>query len=30
LEIVKAEVNSGIDPLDFDKEKMGAAWKESF
>ncbi|WP_319524310.1 outer membrane lipoprotein-sorting protein [uncultured Desulfosarcina sp.] len=30
LEIVKAEVDSGIDPLDFDKEKMGAAWKESF
>lgn len=30
LEIVRAEVDSGIDPLDFDKEKMGAAWKESF
>jgi hypothetical protein len=30
LEIVRAKVDSGIDPLDFDKEKMGAAWKESF
>ena len=30
LEIVRADVDSGIDGLDFDKEKMGAAWKEEF
>ncbi|WP_319408025.1 outer membrane lipoprotein-sorting protein [uncultured Desulfosarcina sp.] len=30
LEVVQAEVDSGIDGLDFDKEKMGAAWKEEF
>jgi hypothetical protein len=30
LEVVRAEVDSGVDPLDFDKEKLGAAWKETF
>lgn len=30
LEIARAEVDSGIDRLDFDKEKMGDAWKEQF
>ncbi|BBO71558.1 hypothetical protein DSCA_54880 [Desulfosarcina alkanivorans] len=30
LEVIRADVDSGIDGLDFDKEKMGAAWKEKF
>ncbi|KJS33413.1 MAG: hypothetical protein VR64_01015 [Desulfatitalea sp. BRH_c12] len=30
LEVVRAEVDSGIDELVFDKEEMGAPWKENF
>ncbi|MBU0970642.1 MAG: outer membrane lipoprotein-sorting protein [Proteobacteria bacterium] len=30
LEVVRAEVDSNLDPIGFDKEKMGEPWKENF